>query len=58
MDGDYGPDQVSPYAVFPSLMSSDVGKNASQISSSRRMKTFVVDGTQDLYFLLGHRQHE
>lgn len=41
---DYAPDQVSPYAVFPSLTSSG-GK--SQFSSSRRMKTFVVDGTKD-----------
>ncbi|KAI9556414.1 hypothetical protein GHT06_016202 [Daphnia sinensis] len=41
---DYGPDQVSPYAVFPSLTSSGV---KSQFSSSRRMKTFVVDGTKD-----------
>ncbi|XP_059350890.1 cell adhesion molecule Dscam2-like isoform X2 [Daphnia carinata] len=41
---DYGPDQVSPYAVFPSLTSSAC---KSQFSSSRRMKTFVVDGTKD-----------
>ncbi|XP_045031535.1 Down syndrome cell adhesion molecule-like protein Dscam2 isoform X5 [Daphnia magna] len=41
---DYAPDQVSPYAVFPSLTSSG-GK--SQFSSSRRMKTFVVDGSKD-----------
>ncbi|KAK4016305.1 hypothetical protein OUZ56_031254 [Daphnia magna] len=41
---DYAPEQVSPYAVFPSLTSSG-GK--SQFSSSRRMKTFVVDGTKD-----------
>lgn len=41
---DYGDDQVSPYAVFPSLLATS-GK--SQFSSSRRMKTFVVDGTKD-----------
>lgn len=40
---DYG-DEVSPYAVFPSLLPTS-GK--SQFSSSRRMKTFVVDGTKD-----------
>lgn len=40
---DYG-DEVSPYAVFPSLLPTS-GK--SQFSSSRRMKTFVVDGSKD-----------
>ena len=40
-------DEVSPYAVFPSLLSSSGGSKSQQFSSTRRMKTFVVDGTKD-----------
>ena len=49
---DYDADDVSPYAVFPSLCSSSAQSSAYSgggkfSNSTRRMKTFMVDGTKE-----------